>query len=266
MVDVSFAAFTAKSFEQFAQALSEHVLGRGILIYGAGPDGGREAATTATLTYPTPVDGWRRYTVVQAKFLERSSTPAKDADWLVSQIRMEALHWKQRREKPANLLFISNVRLSGVEGRGRKGGQQKVEEAFQEHLQPLGVEHMHVWHEEKIGTLLDGFPDLYRSYLGWLSPRDLLATVFESFSASVPHFDRTMIRFLQHELRDQRSVNLLQAGHAADDQVPLESVFVYLPVQTEDRAGASNVENGEVLRTLMGAAALKLDPASLAMS
>nr|GID89547.1 hypothetical protein Ade03nite_84710 [Actinoplanes derwentensis] len=57
-------------FEDLAQALSIHVLGPGVQVFGDGPDGGREAAFEGTVTFPEPdpAGPWRGYGVIQAEF------------------------------------------------------------------------------------------------------------------------------------------------------------------------------------------------------
>lgn len=83
-MDFEFRTFSTRSFERFAQALTANVLGPGIMVFGDGPDGGREAAFDGKLDFPTTADAWSGYTVMQAKFLQVPKTLAEDADWLGS--------------------------------------------------------------------------------------------------------------------------------------------------------------------------------------
>ena len=57
-----------RSFEQLVQALAVDVFGQGLIIFGDGPDGGREATFDFKVPYPSEVDEWDGYCVVQAKF------------------------------------------------------------------------------------------------------------------------------------------------------------------------------------------------------
>ena len=50
------------------RALAARVLGSGIVVFGDGPDGGREATFERKLTFPSTVEGWDGYGVVQAKY------------------------------------------------------------------------------------------------------------------------------------------------------------------------------------------------------
>lgn len=274
MPDISFTSFNPRSFEQFAQALASEILGRGLLVFGDGPDGGREASFDGEVPYPSPADRWSGRIVVQAKFHLHSSRDGKDATWLAAQIAGEASKLTASKQIPDYYLIITNVRLSGVAGRERKGGQQKMDEAFAAHLEPLGVKAMHVWHEEKIATLLDGQPDLLRSYGAWLSPREVLAAVFASLSDRVPDFEATMLRLLMREFREQRATRLQQAGHVDDAATPLESVFVDLPYGASMERIERRMEllgdlrpsggPGGLLGDLLALVSLKLDPVSVA--
>src|SRR5262249_6227013 len=88
-MDFDFRAFSTRSFERFAQAMALHVLGHGVLVFGDGPDGAREATYDGTLDYPSNSDRWSGYTVMQAKYLQVPGSPQEDADWLVAQLRAE---------------------------------------------------------------------------------------------------------------------------------------------------------------------------------
>jgi hypothetical protein len=72
MPDYDLAGLSARSFEQMIQALACEVIGSGIVIFGDGPDGGREATFTGRLSnFPSAADNWDGYLVVQAKFCQR---------------------------------------------------------------------------------------------------------------------------------------------------------------------------------------------------
>ncbi|MDB5576085.1 MAG: putative NTPase, family [Bradyrhizobium sp.] len=278
MPDIDFLSFTTRSFEQFTQALAGAVLGNGIMIFGDGPDGGREAAFTGEVPYPTPVERWDGFIVMQAKFRERPTGDHRDADWLAEQLRRESVAYTEgKRPLPDYYIFVTNVRLSGVASAKRRGGQAKLSEAFNQYLKPLGVKAMNVWHQEKIGTFLDLQPELFRTYRPWLSTREILSKVFESLDARVPDFSATMVRILQRDLRAQRATRLQQAGHVGDATTNLEAVFVDLPYVASDSAarvhkelvaGGQRSSKGPrgVLAGLLATIAVKADPQTLALT
>lgn len=274
MPDISFVDFSPRTFEQFTQALAAAVLGPGLLIFGDGADGGREAEYVGTVPYPNQLSPWRRRTVLQAKFRQRSQGAGDDASWLVAQLRTEAKRYEAGgRDIPDHYLLATNVRLSGVKSDARKGGQEKLQDAFEKYLKPLGVIDFEVWHEEKIATLLDLQPDLLRSYGAWLSGREVLAAVYDSFDARMPKFGTTMQLYLQRELRSQRATRLQQAGHIGDAPTYLEDLFIDLPFAVnkdwEDGLAALGfssdppTETAGILRALLDAVSLKLDPQTI---
>lgn len=81
-------------------AIARKTIGPGLQVYGAGPDGGREATYDGPIDWSSsPIDwsntdgglGWDGYTVVQAEQCEHpsNSDPAKNLAWLKKQLRDE---------------------------------------------------------------------------------------------------------------------------------------------------------------------------------
>lgn len=106
MDDINFAAFNPRSFEQFAQALTAAVLGPGILVFGDGPDQGREASFDGPVDYPNVGSRWTGLTIMQAKFRLRPTGGSDDADWLAGQLRGELAKYEAepRRRRPTNYI------------------------------------------------------------------------------------------------------------------------------------------------------------------
>ncbi|HEX6097822.1 MAG TPA: hypothetical protein VF432_15965 [Thermoanaerobaculia bacterium] len=71
MGNFDFTGLSTGSFESLAQALAVKVLGAGTVIFGAGPDGGREATYEGRVKYPSAAEQWDGYIVLQAKFRQR---------------------------------------------------------------------------------------------------------------------------------------------------------------------------------------------------
>ena len=68
MPDYDLSRMSSRSFEQLVQSLADRLLGPGIVVFGDGPDGGREATFERQVPYPTLVDAWNGYGVIQAKY------------------------------------------------------------------------------------------------------------------------------------------------------------------------------------------------------
>jgi hypothetical protein len=62
-----FNRFSPQSFERFAQSLVTKEIGPGVSIFGAGPDGAREASFHGPLPISTHGAPWNGYVVAQAK-------------------------------------------------------------------------------------------------------------------------------------------------------------------------------------------------------
>ncbi len=68
MGDYNLSGLSSRSFEKLIQALAVKVLGAGTIVFGDGPDGGREATFEGRMDYPSQADPWDGYCVLQAKF------------------------------------------------------------------------------------------------------------------------------------------------------------------------------------------------------
>ena len=89
MPDYDLSRLSNRSFEHLVQALATRVLGPGIMVFGDGPDGGREATFERKVPYPSSEDGWEGYAVVQAKYRQRSGNVQQDGNWAVDQLKEE---------------------------------------------------------------------------------------------------------------------------------------------------------------------------------
>ena len=233
MIDLDFKSFSTRSFERFAQALAQHVLGNGLFIFGDGPDGGREAAFDGKLNYPSPADQWSGYTVMQAKFLQVPGDARHDADWLVGQLRKELEKFVDPDadlRRPDYYLLVTNARLSAKPASKRgSGGQAKIDSVFKDFRRQLDLKGWHVWHLDTLNSLLAGAETLRRSYAAWLTGSDVIATLLDHIALKSATFKEAMYRYLARELRSQQPIRLQQAGHGGDARTMIEDVFTDLP-------------------------------------
>jgi hypothetical protein len=84
-----FHKFSPQSFERFSQAMVSKKLGPGVQIYGAGPDGAREASFEGRLAISTHGSVWDGYVVVQAKHRASPRRGADDAAWLERELKAD---------------------------------------------------------------------------------------------------------------------------------------------------------------------------------
>jgi hypothetical protein len=236
IVDFDFSRFSPRSFERFAQALAVKALGPGISVYGDGPDGGREAAFEGTISFPSTADPWRGYTVVQVKYRQNAGNAAEDADWLVGELRNELdayVDTARDRRRPEQYLLITNARLSPVPKTKRaSGGIAKADAVFEEYRDLIGLKDWRIWHYDELCVRLAEAEEIRRAYSAWVTPSDVLSDVLSSLKLRGADFGEVMHRYLQREVRSQRSTRLQQAGHGGGDVAThLEDVFVDLPFQ-----------------------------------
>ena len=228
MPDYDLSRLSARHFEQLVQALGLRILGPGTVIFGDGPDGGREATFGGTVPYPNQASPWNGYIVVQAKFKQRLEGTKKDGEWAVRQLKDELQKFASRKKglrKPEFYLFCTNVVLTPKHGSGSK---DRIASVFTESLKFLPLRGYDVWDYDKLRVFLDNYSDIRLAYAAWITPGDVLANVISIISKLKPDFQKNISAFLQKELLADEYVNLDQAGHSSEEQIPMARVFVSL--------------------------------------
>src|ERR1700730_17926318 len=210
------------------QALSVHVLGPGVVVFGAGPDGGREATFDGTVAFPSTADQWEGYIIIQAKCREKLRNNSQDADWLINQLRHDLdkfLDRKRRLRKPQYYIAATNVTLS-PEARG--GGKTKVEALFKTYLRRLRLKGDSIWAADELRAYLENAEDVRKSYTAWLTPSAGLARLIKNLER--PNLERLLPLALARDLRNERDVRLRDAGQETETPIFLDDVFIDLPV------------------------------------
>lgn len=253
-MDYDLNGLNPRDFEHLVQALSLKAIAMGITPFGDGPDGGREATYDGKMAYPSATDPWQGYLVVQAKFQKKSTgVVAKDGAWLLKELRSDLAKFEDPKRKlrfPDYYLLATNVVLTPVSESGSKDRVFKVLEEFKQ----KGLKSYDIWDYDKICRLLDGSPEIYRHYAGFITSGDVLSRVMTVLEGQLPDFGEVMSLFLQKELRSDQFVKLEQAGHTTDQKTSLAHVFVDLAVTdqpvTEPPETSSTVGIvGEILQT-----------------
>lgn len=171
----------SREFEHLTQALAVKILGAGVGVFGAGPDGGREATYQGRSAIgPATGQEWEGYHVVQAKFRERPVGNPDDGRWFVQQVREELKRWAdpasaRRRDGrlPAYLILATNVALSARTG----GGIDTVEELIGKFAPTLGLRGWVVWHHDALCRLLDDAPGIRSTYAHMITAGDVLGRI-----------------------------------------------------------------------------------------
>jgi len=245
MPDYSLIGLSSRSFEQMIQALSCKLLGPGVVVFGDGPDGGREATFQGQLSgFPSEAVYWDGYLVLQAKFRQRPSGKVKDdSEWAVKQLRKELDAFAERsskRKKPEYYIFATNVVLSSIQG---SGGKDRISSLIEKYRKALRLKDYRIWDYDQICRFLDGDASVRTAYTAWLTTGDVLAKLAASIEGTEPDFPKVMTNFLQKEILDDYFSKLEQAGHSPENRIPLEEVFIDLPSFRERRTSSPEEVN-----------------------
>ncbi|MGZ8172453.1 MULTISPECIES: NACHT domain-containing protein [Methylobacter] len=267
-MDYDFSRLSTRSFEQLVQALAAAAIGPGIVVFGDGPDGGREATFDGRVSFPDPADPWHGYGVVQAKFRQRSQ--AKDGGWALAELKKELAKFTnatRQLRKPDYYLFATNVVLTPV---AKTGGKDKLTTYLDSQRRKLGLKDYRIWDYDQLCVLLDNHESVRTAYTAWITPGDVLSAVLKQMQPRQPDFRAVMLNYVQKELQADQYVNLGQAGHNAQDRIPLAKVFVDLPVDEQGQETRQLPEDEDEQQPLVGAmqalrtlAAQRLDPDSV---
>jgi hypothetical protein len=219
----------SRSFEQLVQALAAKVIAPGIVMFGDGPDGGREAAHRGKVPYPSRAEQWDGLLVVQAKYRQRPQGTERDTEWALRELEQElkkSFKKDSKRIVPTHYVLATNVTLSSVP---EVGGKARADEIARKY----GLEGFRLWDGDQLRSFLDGNKDIRNAYLGYTCPGDVLAEMRTHLRASKPSFDSILANFLAKELLSDQYANLEQAGRVAEEQIPISRVFVDLPVRSQ---------------------------------
>jgi hypothetical protein len=180
MID-DLTALGPQGFERLCQALATYALGPGIIVFGDGPDGGREATFAGLRHYPARETPWAGHGVLQAKFKQRLLGTRADTTWLRKQLKAELAAWADsgsRRvrdgQRPEYLIAATNIPLSAVP---RTGGKDRVNNLIAEFAPAIGLKDWRIWDAVQIGAFLDAFPDVRRSFAALITPSEVLAAM-----------------------------------------------------------------------------------------
>ena len=282
MPDYDLSRLSPRSFEHLVQALAARVLGPGIVVFGDGPDGGREATFERKVPFPTPVDGWDGYGVVQAKYRQRPGDTQQDGNWAIDQLKDEIRKYtdpESKLRKPDYFIFATNVVLTPVREQGSKDRAVAVLEEFK-NQSPM--KDYAIWDYDQIRAFLDAYEDVRTAYTASITPGDVLARIISQLNPSPTDMYKTFVMFLERELLSDECVKLEQAGHNVDDRIPLASVFVDLPTHDESAglraqflddtnidigySGPSGHPEEAFIKEILAASSELLDPTSIGTS
>ncbi|MBD9355111.1 NACHT domain-containing protein [Methylomonas albis] len=229
IMDYDLSRLSTRSFEQLIQSLAHSVVGPGIVIFGDGPDGGREATFEGNIAFPNNAERWQGYGIVQAKFKQRPEGSGKDGDWALQELKDELKKFtsaESKLKKPEYYIFATNVVLTPV---AEVGGKDKLTRHLESQKVKLGLKDFRIWDYDQLRVMLDGCADVRTTYTAWITAGDVLAELIKMMQPQRHNFREVMTGYLQKELCADQYVNLNQAGHQQKDRILLAQVFVDLP-------------------------------------
>jgi len=261
-MDYALEGLSTRSFEQMVQSLSLAVFGSQVTTFGDGRDGGREATFQGEVDYQTNGATWDGYGVIQAKFRQVPLGTEKDGKWALKELKKEIEDFQKpesRRRKPEYYLFVTNVRLSAVEHTGTK---DLLVAKLKEFATSAGLKGVDVWDYDKLRSLLEVEEAIRRNYAAWITPGDVLSKLLDQLGKSDESAEELVSSILPRQFFDELSSNLEQAGHSADNAVPLARVFVDLPITFHENTDFH--EDILVIEHLLDLAHTRLDPRTMA--
>jgi hypothetical protein len=259
MGNYDFTGLSPHSFESLAQALAVKVLGAGTIVFGAGPDGGREATFDGLLNYPAKgAAPWKGYVVLQAKFRQRLTDRETDAEWATKQLRAELDKYVERkggRRPPDYYIFVTNVVLTPVQD---AGGKDLVAKVFEEYADRLPLRGWSIWDYDQLSTFIDAEESVRHAFTAFITSGDVLAMVMKRLQTTQPDFEEVMTSYLARELNGAKYADLEQTSAS---RILLSRVFVDLPVSDQRLAEPpeeAEEEEPGVVATLLDAARERL--------
>ena len=227
MTDYRLEGLSTRTFEHLVQSLVHAAITTTATPFGDGPDGGREATFEGATSYGPATQQWNGYGIVQAKFLQRPKDSKNDGEWIVSQVRKELEDLESRPARIADLdyyIIASNVTLTPSE---KTGSKDKMRKLLNEFKVRNNLKEFDVWDYDKMRVLLDIHKEVAQAYSAWITSGDVLNALIEQIGRGPDHYT-SVVRFLQKEMLADQYSKLEQAGHSADEKIPLAQVFVDL--------------------------------------
>lgn len=258
MNDYQLERLNARSFEQLIQAIGLEVIGKQLMIFGDGPDGGREATFDGITSFPKKKP-WNGCGILQAKFRQQPDSVAKkNADWAISQLKLEFKKLKPRTKSkkgsatnervcPEYYVFATNLSLSAV---SKKGGKDRIKEVLDGYKKSHGLKDYAIWDGNQIRRFLDVYLSIRTTYAAWILSGDVLMEMMNFLHLEKTDFPATIRRYLESELLDDQFAKLGQGGYTDSNAVPLSRVFVDLPIDATSTKFPSK-ENLENLTTAL---------------
>lgn len=239
MSKYTFERLGADRFETMVQALLEkrfRVAG-GLVQFGPGKDGGREATWTQPAgheLYSRPANADRdidKEWVFQAKYHDIGTRGWDNARTdVTADLRSELNKIANKHKVPCHkYVLATNVPFSGVRFVGTRDKVDEIRKAWLDRIPEIEV-----WDATDLSRMLDADTDTRTAYLDALLPGDVLQSLLTHQSRDEDRRRGIYRTYLKSILRSERDARAEEAG---DDEssLHLENVFVDLEVELVPR-------------------------------
>jgi len=227
-------------FENLVQALSVKMFNYESIIFGAGPDGAREATFEGACTLPNQ-GTTNGYHVVQAKFKECfTKLDKQNWNWAKNEFAKEMDKFKsiQRGLKtPDVYVFFTNIQFTSVH---KTGGRDKIENFKKGYISLIPK--IIIYGYDDICAFLDTNRDVATTYSSFILSGDILQELYSSIQIQNKKDQQILYRYLSKEFEEDLYSKLEQANELTDQKINLDKVFVDLNILGDNLGEEDNVK------------------------
>lgn len=247
----------AHEFEQVVQALLKAEIGADVVIFGDGPDGGRDATYSGPGRLSVNGDIVTGEWVFQCKYHDFERLGAEPArKQVVAELHSELEKITVKYRIPCDFyILVTNVPFTGAHKTGlidrvRNDIVPKYKRA---------ITQIRVWSYDDVARLLDKHGEVRRAYFGLLTTGDLLYEIFKSITESdrVSEKARLFKSYLAKRFSKEGLIGFGELGRKEDANISLRKVFTDLNVSViarndeifqsvrEDQDDPAYIEDGD---------------------
>lgn len=221
----------SQNFEYLVQSLCKKIIGEGVSIFGAGPDGQREATFEGKAPYPSDSETWDGYWVIQAKF-KNPDTKTPDFPWIKEcfEKEMEGFQNKKSQGKtiPKNYLFFTNIVLTPAYEKGIKDRMNALINDYTDL-----IPNIHILGANDIYTFLDNNRDVATAYSSYILSGDILNYLYDNLQTTNKNRQKAFMRYLIGAFNDDYCSRMEQAGQVTENKTSIDKVYIDLTFEEE---------------------------------
>ena len=230
------------SFESMINFLALRVLGKGIVGFAAGADGGRDGYLQGEAPYPTSKNSWSGTWYIQSKF-HKPHLSANPQVWLYQQAADEIKQFLEPGDRtvPDVWILATNIEPSG---KPETGAYDKIKKLVKDSLGPKVK--FDLWGGRKVLDFLALDPQVASYYGHFLTPGNVLSSLYNSINDEFAQVNAIVDHLVVNQFNEQNYTKLEQAGSSADTRPKIHQLFVDLPFNCENEEQQERILNALV--------------------